>query len=322
MSLILDALNRSRQDENPVPGLGTHHPVDPNQAEWRQYLVWVALAVVVVLVIIAWIVMKRFSAPPVPATDIGAPVAELSSNIGSAVTSVTAELKARAAASAPPAVEVQPAVTATRSPAETTEPLAAEVNLPVQIPAPAAVTPSEPNLPQESTAMAGEAVKAPALSAAENAAVAELYQNRESQEETGMTEPASRAGSRPMQGRERGAPDENRGDTRTERSIDIDRILQQAREEVKNATLDDHGVPFLADLSQQTKDAIPTLYYQRHDYSSDASVSSIVLNGTPYKVGGSPEPGMKVEEILPDSVVLSYQGTQFRLRALNSWINL
>ncbi len=76
------------------------------------------------------------------------------------------------------------------------------------------------------------------------------------------------------------------------------------------------------DLSQQTKDDIPTLYYQRHDYSSDTNLSSIVLNGTTVKAGGSPLPGMKVEEILPDSVVLNYRGTQFRLRALNSWINL
>jgi len=31
---------------------------------------------------------------------------------------------------------------------------------------------------------------------------------------------------------------------------------------------------------------------------------------------------MRVEEILSDSVVLDYRGTQFRLRALNSWVNL
>ncbi len=124
MSLILDALNRSRQDENPVPGLGTHHPVDSNQPDWRQYLVWVALAVA--LVGIAWMVLDRFSAPPVPAADIGAPVAELSSNIGSAVTSVTTELKARAAASATQAaVAEQPAVAVTPSQAEITEPVAA-----------------------------------------------------------------------------------------------------------------------------------------------------------------------------------------------------
>jgi type II secretory pathway component PulC len=46
------------------------------------------------------------------------------------------------------------------------------------------------------------------------------------------------------------------------------------------------------------------------------------MNSKTLKVGGNPVNGVKIEEILPDSVVLSYQGTQFRLRALNSWVNL
>lgn len=319
MSLILDALNRSRQDANPVPGLGTHHPVDPNPADWRQYLVWVALAVA--LVVIAWMVMERFSAPPVPVADIGAPVAELSSNFGSAVSSVTTELKARAAASAPQsAVAAQPAVEVTRSQAEHTAPVAA--NLPLQIPEPAAATPIEPSPTQDSADAAAQTMKTPSLRAAENAAIAELYQNRELQQDPVMPEPVSRSDSRPAQASERGATAESSRVAPLEQSVDIDQILQQAREEVEDASLDDHPVPFLADLSQQTKDGIPTLYYQRHDYSSDTNLSTIVLNGTPVKAGGSPLPGMKVEEILPDSVVLNYRGTQFRLRALNSWINL
>jgi general secretion pathway protein B len=320
VSLILDALNRSRQDENPVPGLGTHHPVDPNPAGWRHYLVWVALAMA--LVVIAWMVMERFSAPPLPAADIGAPVAELSSNIGSAVTSVTTELKARAAASAPPAVVAQPAVEVIRSQAEITEPAAAAATLPVQIPAPAAATPIERSPIQDSANAAAETMKTPSLPAAENAAVAELYQNRELQKDPVMPQPASRADSRPAQEKAREAAAENSRVARAEKTVDIDQILQQAREEIENASLDDHPVPFLADLSQQTKDDIPTLYYQRHDYSSDTNRSSIVLNGTTLKAGESPLPGMKLEEILPDSVVLNYRGTQFRLRALNSWINL
>jgi len=81
-------------------------------------------------------------------------------------------------------------------------------------------------------------------------------------------------------------------------------------------------VPFLIDLSQQIKDSIPTVYYLRHDYSSDTARSSVVLNSKTLNVGGTPASGMKIEEILPDSVVLNYQGTQFRLRALNSWVNL
>ena len=162
---------------------------------------------------------------------------------------------------------------------------------------------SEPELAAGTTA---QAVTAPALGAAEAVAVAELYQNRELQQDPVLPEPTARTDSV----------------VRSEESVDIDRILQEARAEVENASLDDNPVPFLEDLSQQAKDDVPTLYYQRHDYSSDTNVSSVVFNGTAVKAGGSPVPGMKLEQILPDSVVLNFRGTQFRLRALNSWVNL
>jgi len=300
-----------------MPGLGTHHPVNSNQRDRRQYLVWVALAVA--LVGIAWMVLERFSAPPVPAADIGAPVAELSSNIGSAVTSVTTELKARAAASATQTAGAeQPTVASTPSQVEIKEPVVAVATLSQQIPEAAVEAPVEPSPPQESANAAAQPMKSPSLRAAENTAVLELYQNRELREDLVMAEPVAR----PAQGRAPNATAENSRVARAEESVDIEQILQQAREEVENASLDDHPVPFLSELSQQTKDDIPTLYYQRHDYSSDTNLSSIVLNGTTVKAGGSPLPGLKVEEILPDSVVLNYRGTQFRLRALNSWVNL
>jgi general secretion pathway protein B len=310
VSLILDALNRSRQDENSVPGLGTHHPVDSSQPDRRLYLVGAAL--VVALVAIAWMVLENFSAPPVPAADIGAPVAELSSNIGSAVTSVTTELKARAAASSTQAAgQEHSALASTPSQVQIKEPVAAVATPSQQIPEPAVEVPVAPSPPQETANVAAQPLKTSSLPAAENSAVAELYKNRELREDPVMAEPVAR--------------DATAGTSRVARmqeSVDIDQILQQARQEVENASLDDHPVPFLGDLSQQTKNDIPTLYYHRHDYSSDTNQSSIVINGTTVKAGGSPLPGMKVEEILPDSVVLNYRGTQFRLRALNSWVNL
>ena len=61
MSLILDALNRARDDVNPVPGLATHHRVELVAANRRQYLLWVALSVAVV--VIAWLIVERYSAP-------------------------------------------------------------------------------------------------------------------------------------------------------------------------------------------------------------------------------------------------------------------
>ncbi|MEZ7943288.1 MAG: general secretion pathway protein GspB, partial [Halioglobus sp.] len=145
---------------------------------------------------------------------------------------------------------------------------------------------------------------------AENPAVAQLYQNRNVIDDA------------PAQQRTSSAALDLYADSGNEEPIDIARVLQSAREEMKDATLDEHPVPLLSALSQQVKDDIPTLYYQRHDYSNNTSISTVVMNSKTLKVGGNPVNGVKIEEILPDSVVLSYQGTQFRLRALNSWVNL
>jgi hypothetical protein len=106
-----------------------------------------------------------------------------------------------------------------------------------------------------------------------------------------------------------------------EQPIDIGEIVAMAEDELENARLAEHPAPFLSALSQQAKDSIPTLLYQAHDYTSSQADSFVLINGKTLKPGDSSK-GVRVDEILPDSVVLSFQGTQFRLRALNSWVNL
>lgn len=91
---------------------------------------------------------------------------------------------------------------------------------------------------------------------------------------------------------------------------------------MRNVQLTGHPAPFLADLSQQRKDAIPTLLYSSHDYRDDGGQSSVRINGTVATAGQNLGKGVAVEEILSDSVVLRYEGQVFRLRALNSWVNL
>jgi len=358
VSLILDALNRARQGENAVPGLATHHPVQALSARRRQYLLWAALGIAVA--VIAALVVDRFRAPPAPPADIGAPVAELSRNIGSAVASVTTELEARAAAAeqssrqasataapaagepatAPaPATEL-PAATAAVSPPSTgapasardaAEPAPAEPDAAVAI-AQAAQSQVQGQVqgqgnasgdtatpPAAAGTAAGNPVQAAAVAppnaapAVRDEAVDRLYQNRDLADVPAKPRPAA-------DNADRQPAAANAADSR--HSAEVERILREARDEMENASLDEHPAPFLANLSQRTKDAIPTLFYQRHDYSSNAAQSSVTLNGNTVQVGGSVQPGLKVEEILPDSVVLNYQGTQFRLRALNSWVNL
>jgi general secretion pathway protein B len=108
----------------------------------------------------------------------------------------------------------------------------------------------------------------------------------------------------------------------TESPIDLEEILARTKEAMKTARLSKHPAPFLSTLSQQAKNDIPTMLYSAHDYFSKSGRSTVVINGKSLSVGGSIAGGVKIDEILSDSIVLSHRGTQFRLRALNSWVNL
>jgi len=122
--------------------------------------------------------------------------------------------------------------------------------------------------------------------------------------------------------RETDKPEANRVETsanRSERVIDIEDVLARTKESLKDSQLSEHSAPFLAEVSQQFKDKIPTIMYRRHDYSSKPGQSSVTLNGKVLKAGATLGGGVKVDEILSDSVVLNYRGKPFRLRALNSW---
>ena len=102
--------------------------------------------------------------------------------------------------------------------------------------------------------------------------------------------------------------------------IDFADILAAAQEELGVRPLMESSEPLLETLSQQIKDDIPSLIYSEHRYDPAGS-SSVTLNGKTAKelqrVGA-----FTVIEILPDSVILRWRETQFRVRARNSWVNM
>ena len=282
MSLILDALNRSRDEVDPVPNLGTHHPVEPLSERLPQYLPWLGLGVALVVILVLAVRLTGDAAVDEREAN-GAPVAALTQNIGSAATSVTNELKARAEArQAATATSAANAETSSVAPLEPTAARPAEIKTAVETEIVPVDTPDP--------------------------VIAQLYRDKDKLQAPVAVTPASND-SRNMEAAE-------------EEIIDIESVLERAQREIENANLIEHPAPFLTTLSQRAKDEIPTIYYQKHDYSSDVGVSSVTLNGKAVKLGGSPLAGLKVDEILPDSVILTYRGTQFRLRALNSWVNL
>lgn len=104
------------------------------------------------------------------------------------------------------------------------------------------------------------------------------------------------------------------------RQIDFAEILAAAQEDLGVKPLVESAEPLLETLSQQIKNEIPTLIYSDHAYEPVGS-SSVTLNGKllreRQRVGA-----FTVVEILPDSVVLRWRESQFRVRARNSWVNL
>lgn len=323
MSLILDALNRSRQERDAVPGLATDHLPNRDREPapaWRKWLPWIALGAA--LVIIVGLLLERGAESP------SSPAAAQSRDSGNrkaeqAVKQTDIALPSnRASAQGSTGPEDATSVTG----AGRTETM---------------TRPAPTRAATESAASATvSSVAEPARSggaSTPDAEVAALYARKDQVPQ--QAAPAAPANARetaqsptqePVSAASQQAPDAAASVNQVapeeaveEEAVDIEKMVALARDGLENARLAEHPAPFIADLSQRTKDDIPTIFYQRHDYRGDASASSVVvLNGKELRVGGRPATGVKVEEILPDSVVLSYQGTEFRLRALNSWVNL
>lgn len=83
-------------------------------------------------------------------------------------------------------------------------------------------------------------------------------------------------------------------------------------------TLAGHSdIPFLHQLPVSVQDTIPTLMYARHDYEQ----GFVVINKEQLQMGSAAKGGVLLERILADGVLLSLDGTEFKLSSLSSWVN-
>ena len=102
--------------------------------------------------------------------------------------------------------------------------------------------------------------------------------------------------------------------------IDLVAAIERAAREVGEPNLVPHPTVLLENLSQQQKDLIPTIVYTEHVYAEGVA-PSVELNGQRLRPGQR-SGAITVEDILVDSVILRVNGVSFRLRALNTWVNL
>ena len=283
MSLILDALNRSNDDTDDVPTLGTRHAYVAETLAKNFWLLAVILALVAAVAVIAWLLWDRGQSAATPAVvQQAAPQLEKAQGKVVATSKAGSEQRLVLGADELATVKQQSPITASEA------------------------------TPAKRGVAANTAVSA--LYASERPVQDSNSQVTQSSAVVKIAKPEA-----PLLGK---TADGSGTSAVVEEGVDIERLLKSAENELENARLEEHSAPFVNGLSQQTKDRIPSIFYERHDYSGRPGQSQVVLNGKELKVGGSPASGLKVEEILPDSTVLNYRGTRFRLRALNSWVNL
>ncbi|MEW6998890.1 general secretion pathway protein GspB [Colwelliaceae bacterium BS250] len=75
----------------------------------------------------------------------------------------------------------------------------------------------------------------------------------------------------------------------------------------------------LALMSIRFRDSVPRLRFSLHMYTSNPADSWVRLNEKDYFTGDVSDEEVVIEEILPQQVILQYQGQRFSLKALANW---
>ena len=312
MSMILDAIKRSKEapaGSGSIPSLDTEHYAAPDSQFWQKgWVKFLALLLGVVLVVGSTVFfLAETNESPAVSSESDAPLKTAEGQKASTSTTSPREDRGESGVSQPPAiVEGVPvssgqtkSVMAGGQSANKTRPIVIETDLPstaVNRPSPQelsslyAAMNEEAAVSRESGAGAGVGGKTPVttLGAEANATSAKASEKSEETEETA--------------------------------AVDFADILAEAQRELGVQPLVDSAEPLLETLSQQTKDLIPSLIYSEHNYSPNGR-SEVVLNGQSLTERQRVGP-FTVVEILPDSVILRWRETQFRVRARNSWINM
>ncbi|GGY75354.1 hypothetical protein GCM10011613_21080 [Cellvibrio zantedeschiae] len=80
------------------------------------------------------------------------------------------------------------------------------------------------------------------------------------------------------------------------------------------------NLPDLHDLPSQVLEKIPSLNYSEHNYNSNGG--SVKINGTIHHANDQLSNGLVIDKILEDGMVLHIENYSFKMRALNSWVNM
>jgi len=84
---------------------------------------------------------------------------------------------------------------------------------------------------------------------------------------------------------------------------------------------DGPSVPLATDLPPAVQQRIPNIEFGAHVYAGKTGNGFVILNGKKRYAGDELAPGLKVERIAEDGVILDMGGTRFKLESMRSWTN-
>jgi hypothetical protein len=289
MSLILDALNkadREREYRDAVPDLNTvHGAVRPPRSRHPAWmiggLIFAVLMVLVLLVLLWW----RQNSTPVeratPQEPAIAPAQVAAQTPDMRPVTAAGSQETLAMVAAPPDEEVQ----ALYQPRQDTQVMeVVEPQIQPALTEPTIITPEEPRPSTVDEALARALWEESRLEMEQPVPPALLRQNTAPADEA---KPAAEPEPLPAD-----LPEEE--------------------------TLAGHkDIPFLHELPVSVQNTIPTLMYAKHEYAK----GFVIINKEELQVGGAAQGGVLLERILADGVLLSLDGTEFKLSSLSSWVN-
>ncbi len=291
MSLILDALNRAdheRKNQDAVPGLNTVHasPVlvlDEKPDNKRGLYFAITVSVVALAASIVWFVTKPGKENE---NNVAQPAADSQSVVPSNHTTASAVAIQSVDSATPGQVDKEPS-----SPSMLNEPKTTE-----------SVIANKPTPVVEQLYTAPETQSSPA-----DPKINELYAAGEPSESESIVDPfAAQTGY--------ASPPTHITD------VNAGRIAPDIKPTRTFASIT--NVQDFNELPWNTKQQIPTISYQRHNFLA-GGISSVVINGQTLGEGNiAASSQLIVQEIFEDGVVLKRGNVVFKLRALNGWINM
>lgn len=98
------------------------------------------------------------------------------------------------------------------------------------------------------------------------------------------------------------------------------KIAQQVKPKGDKTLSDYPALSFIGELSHSIQKTIPTLMYREHVHNGSANF--VTLNNNKRQKGQLVAEKIYLEEILPDGIILRFESQKFKMKALNSWVNI